>query len=146
MDAGKHTVDPVISNFKNKYAVDWLPFLNKKWTDAADTAVPLTELKRLAGRITTVPETSKSTRWSKKCWRPRRHGPRRVNLDWGMGEHLAFASLVSSGYAVRLTGQDAAVAPSPTVTPCCTTRTASVGMPAPTCRCRTSPKARRRSP
>ncbi len=27
-------------------------------------------------------------------------------LDWGMGEHLAFASLVASGYAVRLTGQD----------------------------------------
>jgi 2-oxoglutarate dehydrogenase E1 component len=30
-----------------------------------------------------------------------------LNLDWGMGEHLAYASLVSSGYAVRLTGQDA---------------------------------------
>ncbi|MEO5933138.1 MAG: thiamine pyrophosphate-dependent enzyme, partial [Duganella sp.] len=42
MDAGKHTVDPVISNFKNKYAVDWLPFLNRKWTDSADTAVPMT--------------------------------------------------------------------------------------------------------
>ena len=28
MDAGKHTVDPVISNFKSKYAVDWMPFLN----------------------------------------------------------------------------------------------------------------------
>jgi 2-oxoglutarate dehydrogenase E1 component len=41
MDAGKHTHDPVISNFKNKYAVDWIPFLNRKWTDAADTAVPL---------------------------------------------------------------------------------------------------------
>src|SRR5690606_13624520 len=28
------------------------------------------------------------------------------NLDWGMGEHLAFATLVSSGYAIRITGQD----------------------------------------
>ena len=27
-------------------------------------------------------------------------------LDWGMGEHLAFATLVASGFAVRLTGQD----------------------------------------
>jgi 2-oxoglutarate dehydrogenase E1 component len=27
-------------------------------------------------------------------------------LDWGMGEHLAFASLVASGYGVRITGQD----------------------------------------
>ena len=29
-----------------------------------------------------------------------------INMDWGMGEHLAFASLVASGYAVRLSGQD----------------------------------------
>jgi len=56
MDAGKHTVDPVISNFKGKYAVDWSPFLNKKWTDSADTAIPLAEWKRLAERITKVPE------------------------------------------------------------------------------------------
>ena len=41
VDAGKHTIDPVISNFKNKYAVDWLPFIGRKWTDAADTAIPL---------------------------------------------------------------------------------------------------------
>lgn len=45
MDAGKHTVDPVLSNFKNKFAVDWMPFLNRKWTDAADTAVPMAELE-----------------------------------------------------------------------------------------------------
>ncbi|NVM77938.1 2-oxoglutarate dehydrogenase E1 component [Duganella sp. SG902] len=108
MDAGKHTVDPVISNFKNKFAVDWLPFLNKKWTDAADTAVPLTELKRLAGRITTVPENFKVHSLVEKVLADRAAmGRGEVNLDWGMGEHLAFASLVSSGYAVRLTGQDA---------------------------------------
>jgi 2-oxoglutarate dehydrogenase E1 component len=29
-----------------------------------------------------------------------------INMDWGMGEHLAFASLVASGYAVRLSGED----------------------------------------
>jgi 2-oxoglutarate dehydrogenase E1 component len=28
------------------------------------------------------------------------------NLDWGMGEHLAFATLVKAGYAIRITGQD----------------------------------------
>ncbi|MFN9192828.1 MAG: thiamine pyrophosphate-dependent enzyme, partial [Pseudomonadota bacterium] len=55
MDAGKHTVDPVLTNFKSKYAVDWAPFLGKKWTDAADTALPLAEVKRLAENITTIP-------------------------------------------------------------------------------------------
>jgi 2-oxoglutarate dehydrogenase E1 component len=29
-----------------------------------------------------------------------------INVDWGMGELLAYASLVASGYAVRLSGED----------------------------------------
>jgi 2-oxoglutarate dehydrogenase E1 component len=108
MDAGKHTVDPVITNFKNKYAVDWLPFLNRKWTDSADTAVPMTELKRLATRITTVPEGFKVHSLVEKVLGDRATmGRGEMNLDWGMGEHLAYASLVSSGYAIRLSGQDA---------------------------------------
>ena len=108
MDAGKHTVDPVLTNFKGKYAVDWAPFLNKKWTDAADTAVPITELKRLAERITKVPENFKPHSLVEKVLNDRAAmGRGEMNLDWGMGEHLAFASLLSSGYAVRLSGQDA---------------------------------------
>src|SRR6202000_1861962 len=55
LDAGRHTRDPVLTNFKGKYAVDWSPFLHKKWTDAADTALPVAEFKRLAERITTIP-------------------------------------------------------------------------------------------
>jgi 2-oxoglutarate dehydrogenase E1 component len=107
MDAGKHTVDPVLSNFKSKYAVDWLPFLNRKWTDAADTAVPLTELKRLSARITTVPEGFKPHSLVIKVLEDRAAmGRGEINLDWGMGEHLAYASLVTSGYAIRLAGQD----------------------------------------
>src|SRR5690606_36363047 len=108
MDAGRHTVDPVISNFKGKYAVDWLPFLNRKWTDAADTAVPVSELKRLAQRITAVPEGFQVHPLVEKVLKDRAAmGRGELNLDWGMGEHLAYASLVASGYSVRLTGQDA---------------------------------------
>ncbi|CAG2152965.1 2-oxoglutarate dehydrogenase E1 component [Cupriavidus campinensis] len=108
MDAGKHTVDPVLSNFKNKFAVDWMPFLNRKWTDAADTAVPVTELKRLAERITTIPEHLKLHPLVEKVIKDRANmGRGDQPLDWGMGEHLAFASLVASGYHVRITGQDA---------------------------------------
>lgn len=29
-----------------------------------------------------------------------------INIDWGMGESMAFASLVASGYPVRLSGED----------------------------------------
>ena len=107
MDAGKHTVDPVISNFKNKYAVDWSPFLGKKWTDAGDTAIPLAEWKRLAERITTIPESVNPHQLVKKVYDDRAAmGRGEINVDWGMGEHMAFASLVASGYPVRLSGED----------------------------------------
>jgi len=107
MDEGRHTVDPVLSNFKSKFAVDWMPFLNRKWTDAADTSVPLTELKRLGERITAIPPEFKLHSLVEKVIADRAAMlTGKTQLDWGMGEHLAYASLVSSGYAVRLTGQD----------------------------------------
>jgi 2-oxoglutarate dehydrogenase E1 component len=107
MDAGKHTVDPVLSNFKSKYAVDWAPFLGKKWTDAADTAIPMAEWKRLAERITTVPQGFTVHTLVKKVLEDRAAmGRGEVNVDWGMGEHMAYASLVASGYPVRLSGED----------------------------------------
>ncbi len=107
MDEGRHTVDPVISNFKSKYAVDWAPFLGKKWTDAADTAIPLTEWKRLAERMTTIPASVNPHPLVKKVFDDRAAmGRGEVNIDWGMGEHMAFASLVAAGYPVRLSGED----------------------------------------
>ena len=107
MDEGKHTVDPVISNFKNKYAVDWSPFLGKKWTDSGDTAIPLAEWKRLAEKITTIPDSVTPHQLVKKVYDDRAAmGRGEINVDWGMGEHMAFASLVASGYPVRLSGED----------------------------------------
>ena len=107
MDEGRHTSDPVITNFKSKYAVDWLPYLNRKWTDTADTGVPMVELKRLGERITSIPTTFKIHPLVENVIANRRKmAAGEVVLDWGMGEHLAFASLVASGYSVRLSGQD----------------------------------------
>jgi 2-oxoglutarate dehydrogenase E1 component len=107
MDAGKHTVDPVLTNFKSKYAVDWSPFLGNKWTDAGDTAIPMAEWKRLAEKITTIPESVTPHQLVRKVYDDRAAmGRGDIPVDWGMGEHMAFASLVASGYPVRLSGED----------------------------------------
>jgi 2-oxoglutarate dehydrogenase E1 component len=107
MDEGRHTVDPVLTNFKSKFAVDWAPFLGKKWTDAADTSLPLAEIQRLAERVTTVPAGFKVHPLVEKVLADRAAmGRGEINVDWGMGETLAYASLVASGYAVRLSGED----------------------------------------
>jgi len=107
MDEGRHTVDPVLTNFKSKYATDWSPFLGKKWTDSCDTAIPVAEWKRLAERITTLPKDFAAHNLVQKLLADRAaQGRGESNVDWGMGEHMAFASLVASGYPVRLSGED----------------------------------------
>lgn len=107
MDAGTQTLDPVLSNFKGKFAVDWSPFLNKKWTDHADTAIPLAEWKRLADKLSTIPEDFKAHPLVQKVYTDRAAmGRGDINVDWGMGEAMAFASLLASGYPIRLSGED----------------------------------------
>ena len=107
LDEGKHSADPVLTNFKTKFTVDWAPFLGKKWTDAGDTAIPMGEWKRLSERLTTIPDSVTPHQLVKKVYDDRAAmGRGEIPVDWGMGEHMAFASLVASGYPVRLSGED----------------------------------------
>ncbi len=107
LDEGRQTSSPVLSSFQRKYAIDWTPFLGAKWTDAADTSVPLKELERLAVRLTTVPEGFKVHPVVERVLQARREmGQGKSMLDWGMAENLAYATLLVSGYGVRLSGQD----------------------------------------
>mgnify|MGYP000243352552 CR=1 FL=1 len=107
MEDGRRTIEPVLTNYKSKFAVDWTPYLGAKWTDQADTGVPMAELKRIGERITQVPEGFTPHTLVNKLLKDRQAMARgEQNLDWGMGEHLAFATLVASGYTVRITGQD----------------------------------------
>jgi 2-oxoglutarate dehydrogenase E1 component len=107
LEAGQQSVSPVLSNFKSKFAVDWAPFLGAKWTDAADTNVPLEELRRLADRVTAVPEGFALHPTVGRVIEARRQmAAGKLPVDWGMAETLAYASLLSNGYDVRLSGQD----------------------------------------
>jgi 2-oxoglutarate dehydrogenase E1 component len=107
LDEGRQTSSPVLSSFQRKYAVDWGPFLGAKWTDAADTSLPLKELEQLGTRLTTIPEGFKLHPSVERVVQARREMARgKQMLDWGMAENLAYASLLVSGYGVRLSGQD----------------------------------------
>ncbi len=109
MDKGLHTNTTILSNYKPPFAVDWKPFLGKHWTDAAETAVPLKTLRLLARKVTDVPPNFKlHSRVEKVIADRRAMGEGELPLDWGMGETLAYASLLDQGYGVRLSGQDSA--------------------------------------
>ncbi len=74
----------------------------------ADTTVPVERLSELLGAMTQAPKgfalNSKLRRLIKQ--RGEMAAGERA-LDWGAGEALAFASLVTEGHPVRLSGQDA---------------------------------------
>ena len=109
LDRGELLYNPVIAGYTNPLMIDWTPYLNKKYVENCDTTVPLKEIKRLAERLTALPETFSLHSRVKKIIDDRRAmGLGSAPVDWGMAENLAYASLLVSGYGVRLTGQDVA--------------------------------------
>ncbi|HEX2679201.1 MAG TPA: 2-oxoglutarate dehydrogenase E1 component, partial [Polyangiales bacterium] len=72
-----------------------------------DTSVPKARLKELLTSITTVPSDFNVHPKLKKFLETRQEQrDEKRPLDWGTAEALAFASLVTEGSAVRLSGQD----------------------------------------
>ena len=87
--------------------VDWSPYVNKKWRSSYDTRVDIGRLKALGRSINTVPEGFSLQRQVNKIYTDRMQMIEgEVPVDWGCAEALAYASLINSGYSVRLTGQD----------------------------------------
>ena len=69
--------------------------------------MPAAELNRLGQAITNIPESFELHPIVAKVIADRRKmAAGELKVDWGMAEHLAYASLLTSGYPVRLTGED----------------------------------------
>ncbi|NMG29279.1 2-oxoglutarate dehydrogenase E1 component [Aromatoleum evansii] len=107
LDRGELLSNPVLPGHNRQFSVDWTPFLKQPYTDACDTAIPVSEIKRLGERLSTVPETFALHSRVKKIIDDRAGMARGdLPLDWGMGENLAYASLLAQGYRVRISGED----------------------------------------
>jgi 2-oxoglutarate dehydrogenase E1 component len=107
LDKGELLYNPVLAGYKHPNTIDWTPFLAKGYIENCDTKVPAKELKRLAQRLTSVPEGFTLHSRVKKIVEDRAAmGEGKLPVDWGMAENLAYASLLVSGYGVRISGED----------------------------------------
>ncbi len=70
------------------------------------TGVPVKTLKALGVKMSTLPEGKKFFRKIEKLLKDRIKMIEDDNLDWAMGEMLAYATLLNEGHPVRISGQD----------------------------------------
>ena len=109
LDRGELLYNPVLSNYQQQFSVDWTPFVGQKYSDECASHVPLADLKRLAERLSDIPANFTLQSRVQKIIEDRRSmGRGKLPLDWGMGETLAYATLLVEGYAVRVSGEDSA--------------------------------------
>ncbi len=107
LDKGELLYNPVLAGYKHPNMIDWTPFLTKQYIETCDTTVPKKELQRLAERLSTMPEGFTLHSRVKKIVEDRAAmGEGKLPVDWGMAENLAYASLLVSGYGVRISGED----------------------------------------
>ncbi|HET7675751.1 MAG TPA: 2-oxoglutarate dehydrogenase E1 component [Gammaproteobacteria bacterium] len=109
LDEGKPVAPGVIDNGGSDYAVDWSRYNKGQWNDRVDTALPAERARKLADAMNFIPERFKLQNRVQKLYDDRRKmAAGEMPLDWGYAETLAYASLLTDGYPVRLTGQDSA--------------------------------------
>jgi 2-oxoglutarate dehydrogenase E1 component len=91
-------------------ADEWKGFENvREWEmmDAVDTTFDKDKLNKIAKVITELPKGKKFMRKVEKLINDRYNMYfESDNLDWAMGELLAYGTLLEEGFAVRMSGQD----------------------------------------
>ncbi|MDD4930371.1 MAG: 2-oxoglutarate dehydrogenase E1 component [Gallionella sp.] len=108
MDRGENSIQPAILS-PNKPVTPWDALKRSvPWNIPVDTTVSLQRLQALAQPLTTPPEGFVLQSRVQKIVDDRiGMAAGELPLDWGMAENLAYATLLTEGFAVRLSGQDA---------------------------------------
>lgn len=93
------------------------PFMQNEWDgyvqayeddmlQKVDTTFPIAELDKIASVITQLPSDKKFIRKIERLVGDRKKMYETDNLDWAMGELLAYGTLLTEGFGVRMSGQD----------------------------------------
>ncbi|GAB3095249.1 2-oxoglutarate dehydrogenase E1 component [Lysobacter terrae] len=106
LDDGVVTTE-LVAVTPDEFAIDWTPYLKGKLSDKVDTKFDGKKLKKLAETINEVPDTLKLHPRVAKIYEDRRKMTAGEQPgDWGFAENLAYATLLTEGYKLRLVGQD----------------------------------------
>lgn len=107
LDNGQHVAKSLVSQPDTELFVDWRPYLGHDWIANWDTSFDLKALKNLYTQLDKLPDGFVLQRQVTKIMDDRRKmAAGALPINWGFAEILAYATLLSEGTGVRLTGQD----------------------------------------
>ncbi|HWK49221.1 MAG TPA: 2-oxoglutarate dehydrogenase E1 component, partial [Steroidobacter sp.] len=107
MDEGKSQAKQSLGLIGNKHTVDWTKYHDVDLSEVVKTGVRIEQLRELAAKLTTLPANLTLHRQVTKIVQDReKMAAGQLPLDWGFAENLAYATLLTEGYEVRLIGQD----------------------------------------
>ncbi|MDP5275112.1 2-oxoglutarate dehydrogenase E1 component [Chengkuizengella axinellae] len=107
LDRLKEAYEKVSSNDEEVNNEAVLPEVIEKGLPEMDTAVPFVHLQQMNEQLLSWPSQFNIFRKLKKILDRRREAfDDQGKVDWGLAEALAFASIISDGTPIRMTGQD----------------------------------------
>ncbi len=110
LDAGQCVVPEIIKSTDpalHAFHINWHPYENTLPTEIVETAINMETLRLLCDQLEKRPANFELHPRVEKIMLDRhRMAAGAMEIDWGFAETLAYASLVTEGYAVRLSGQD----------------------------------------
>jgi 2-oxoglutarate dehydrogenase E1 component len=114
----KETLEKKLEDARQASNTIITPFMKDEWTgyqraeqkdmlQAVDTTIELKKLDAIASTLTELPSNKKFLRKTQRLVKDRKAMYfERNQLDWAMGELLAYGSSLSEGHNVRISGQD----------------------------------------
>lgn len=107
LDKGENVARTALGMVGNKYTINWSKYAEGRWDSSAETPVALKTLQNLWSRLEKLPEGFELNPRVSRVWGDRaKMAAGEMPVDWGFAETMAYATLVSEGFSVRLTGQD----------------------------------------
>lgn len=107
LDKGTPIVKTMSTPPKGRLMIDWSQFLDARWDDKVDTTIKKASIKTLVNKLHSLPKSFTLHPVVKRLFNERdKMASGEIEMNWGFAETMAYASLVTEGSSVRLSGQD----------------------------------------
>ena len=107
LEGGKTVAKNLAQKPNDKLWFDWQPYMGIKWWPKVDTSFNKKDFESLGVDICEVPKTFNIGKQASKIFKDRLDITKTKTMaNWGYAEIMAYATLLSEGYPIRITGQD----------------------------------------